>query len=308
MKMFLKVLCLAALLPSMSQAVLPEKYVGVWATDDSVFQDEMFLGGLAFYVGKNGDAFLLGGAKPPSNCSDVSCAKIYATRVQADVGTDPNSILLNSKDMSGKMVSGTGFTYDESTKTLRGVPATLEGRTLSRRSSTVSDTDIRELFEILKVREQDQPSGFMSYVVLSSAMAPTLTRGQFVLADTSIYKKHPPSRGDIVAYEAVKYNREIFIQRIVALPGDTVEIRDGKLLLDGVLVDESYVPLDSALTPYSRELTPVVVPKGAVFILGDNRDNSKDSRFDGPVALLDIVARVFMVKPSQFEGDFAPVK
>ncbi len=308
MKIFLKLLCFALLLPSISHAALPEKYVGVWATDDSVFKDDMFLGGLAFYVSRDGDAVLLGGPMPPPNCENVACAKISAMRTHVAVGKNQASILLESKDMSGKLVSGIGFTYDENSKSLRGQSFMLKGKTLFRRAVTLSDADIREFSDTLKVREKDIPAGFMTYVVPSRAMVPTLAVGQIVLTDTSIYKKHTPSRGDIVAYESVENQRDIFIQRIVALPGDTVEIRNGKLFIDGLLVEESYAPPDSAQMPYSRDLKPVVVPKDKVFILGDNRDISKDSRFDGPVALKDIVGKVFMVKPSHFEGDFAPIK
>lgn len=118
----------------------------------------------------------------------------------------------------------------------------------------------------------------------SESMAPTLQPGDSVLVTKLAYDG--PSRGDVVAFDD---GRGVTIKRTVGVAGDTVAVRDGVLFVDGEPVREPYV--DYGLTDATFS-SPVVVPKGHVFVMGDNRTNSLDSRSFGPIPRDRILGKV----------------
>jgi signal peptidase I len=124
--------------------------------------------------------------------------------------------------------------------------------------------------------------------VHSSSMAPTLRSGDQILVEKRGSRAHHPDRRDIIAFRAPG-SSELLIKRVVAVAGDTVAIADGVLVVNRKRVHESFV--DYRLTD-ATYFGPVRVPTGAVFVLGDNRPDSIDSRVFGPVALNRIVGRV----------------
>ena len=99
-------------------------------------------------------------------------------------------------------------------------------------------------------------------------------------------------RGDVVALSAPDLGAKIIPSRVVGLPGDSVEIREGELLINGKPVAEPYIDPARAEQDYSTALARITVPSDHVWLLGDFRDMSKDSRHLGPVSSNALVGRV----------------
>ncbi len=126
---------------------------------------------------------------------------------------------------------------------------------------------------------------FKSYRIPSFTMAPTLLVGDRLIADREIYKKEKPKRGDVIIFEYPKDPSKDFIKRVIGLEGEKVEIIDNKIYINEKLIDDPWGHYESTgQASYLKELEnfgPVVVPKDSLFVLGDNRNNSQDSRFWG---------------------------
>ena len=122
----------------------------------------------------------------------------------------------------------------------------------------------------------------------SNSMAPTLTAGERVLVDKVSLHFREPRRGEIVAFYAPD-NRDLTIKRVAAVAGDRIAIANGVLSVDGRRIHEDYVDHNLVKGEY---FGPETVPIGTVFVLGDNRDDSIDSRSYGPVLTDDVVGRV----------------
>ena len=135
--------------------------------------------------------------------------------------------------------------------------------------------------------------GHVPYRVASASMTPTFPVGSFVIVRaTGAARVAALSRGDVVVFRVPEAGGQHWMMRVVGMPGETVALRDGDLHIDGARVDEPYV-LDAAkVTPYSRELSPLTVPAGHLFLLGDNRDNSQDGRMLAPTRHEDVIGRV----------------
>jgi len=109
-----------------------------------------------------------------------------------------------------------------------------------------------------------------SFVVEGASMEPTLHSGDRVLIEKISYKLSPPNRGDIIVL-----NRpgRPFIKRVIAIEGDTLFISDGEVYLNDQVLDEPYISEETEGT-----WGPYIIPEGMVFVMGDNRNNSDDSR------------------------------
>ena len=110
----------------------------------------------------------------------------------------------------------------------------------------------------------------------SGSMENTIMTNDKLIALRTSYWFNDPKRGDIIIFKYPDDESQLFIKRLIGLPGDTVEIRNGKVFINGVEDEEanSHVPE----TP-TGNYGPYVVPEGSYFMLGDNREHSKDSRF-----------------------------
>jgi signal peptidase I len=121
------------------------------------------------------------------------------------------------------------------------------------------------------------------------SMEPNLYRGDRVMTEKVSYLLHPPRRGDVVIVERPG-NEVSLIKRVVALPGETVEVRGGHTFINGQQIEEPWV------THFGGpNYPPTVIPPDHVFILGDNRGSSRDSRAIGPVPMDTIKGHVWLV-------------
>ena len=130
-----------------------------------------------------------------------------------------------------------------------------------------------------------------AFYIPSESMIPTLRVGDRVLVNKFIYRFTEPKRGDVVVFESVEGGNEDLIKRVVGVPGDEISVRRGKLFVNGELRRQPYV---NKRFPDRSFFAPTTVPKGHVFVMGDNRANSRDSRFFGPVPKVKIEGEAFL--------------
>ena len=136
-----------------------------------------------------------------------------------------------------------------------------------------------------------RPFVMEAFWIPSGSMIPTLEIGDRVLVNKFIYRFTDPKRGDIIVFESVDNSNEDLIKRVAGLPGDKIAIRGGKLFVNGEPQKEPYTnkkPPDRSF--YAR----TTVPKNHVFVMGDNRGNSADSRVFGPLPEKNIEGEAFL--------------
>lgn len=152
-----------------------------------------------------------------------------------------------------------------------------------------------------------------AFYIPSESMVPTLEVGDRVLVNKFIYRFTEPERRDVIVFktsegvdnsvdgnpiarlvgwfQGKRDERQDLIKRVVGLPGDTIAVRNGKLFVNGKRQKESY--LNKAL-PDQSFFQKTTVPKGKVFVMGDNRTNSRDSRFIGTIPKENIEGEAFL--------------
>jgi signal peptidase I len=138
-----------------------------------------------------------------------------------------------------------------------------------------------------------RPFVLEAFYIPSESMVPTLLVGDRVFVNKFVYRFWEPERGDIIVFRSVEGEGEDLIKRVVGAPGDRVAIINGVLHVNGEPQEEPYVrdgrPLDEGV--YSRTR----LSEGEVFAMGDNRANSRDSRFFGPVPVDNIEGEAFVI-------------
>jgi len=129
------------------------------------------------------------------------------------------------------------------------------------------------------------------------SMEPTLHSGEFIIVNKLAYKLGAPQRGDVVVFHYPRDPEQEYIKRIIGLPGDEVLIQDGKVRVNGEVLEEPYTFEDPAYQ------SKYLVSPGHLFVLGDNRNNSSDSHNWGPVPLENVIGKaVFVYWPPQDWG------
>ena len=130
------------------------------------------------------------------------------------------------------------------------------------------------------------------FMVNGSSMRPTLQNKERLLVNKFIYHFQEPQKGDIIVFEYPSDRSRNFVKRVIATSGDTIEITDSMVFVNGKLIKEDYI-----LAPSYIDFKKQTVPEGTVFVMGDNRNNSRDSRFSDVrfVPFSNIAGKVSMV-------------
>jgi len=141
---------------------------------------------------------------------------------------------------------------------------------------------------------------FGAYYIPSPSMEPTLEVGDRIIVNKLSYRLHDVNRGDLVVFSSTEDNVDELIKRVIGLPGETVMAVDGQILIDGGLLVEPYLSSREATNDFENVpwcadggIQKCTVPLDHVFVMGDNRKNSRDSRFFGPVPVSSIIGRAF---------------
>lgn len=133
------------------------------------------------------------------------------------------------------------------------------------------------------------------FFIPSGSMEPTLRPGDYILANRFIYHLHHPQRGDIIVFRFPRDEHWDFVKRVIGVPGDVVEERDGQIWVNGRSLPETYVRHSLGGLAPGMNLAPVRIPPRHLFVLGDNRDASLDSRYWGTVDEHEVIGKAFVI-------------
>ena len=130
-----------------------------------------------------------------------------------------------------------------------------------------------------------------SYTVVMSSMEPNFQEGECIMVNKVCYHSSGPQRGDVVVFNPPFQSQYPYIKRVIGLPGETVEIRTGKVFINGIPLEE-----DEYIKERPNYTMPVMqVPENQYFVLGDNRNNSNDSSHDWTVPPDNIIGRAWFI-------------
>lgn len=143
----------------------------------------------------------------------------------------------------------------------------------------------------------------LNFRVDGESMIPNLDDGQMLLVNRNAYQHldiggnvyypfDPPERGDIIVFDPPTKSDKPYIKRIIGLPGDEVTFADGNVFVNGVKLEEDYIQDKTRCS--RRDYCDVIVPEDEVFVLGDHRSNSSDSRVFGPVPISNIIGKAWL--------------
>ena len=129
-----------------------------------------------------------------------------------------------------------------------------------------------------------------SYTVVMSSMEPNFYQGDCIMVNKMSYRSSGPQRGQVIVFNPPFDSPHPYIKRVIGLPGETIEIRDQSVFIDGIPLDEEYV-----MAPPNYTMLVTVVPENEYFVLGDNRNNSNDSHTGWMVPRDNIIGRAWFV-------------
>lgn len=131
--------------------------------------------------------------------------------------------------------------------------------------------------------------------VRGASMEPTFLSGDYIFTSKVTYKMRSPERGDVIVFNSPRNPDIEYIKRIIGLPGDKIDITNSDVRVNAKLLDENYI---AARTPlwengFIKDGEVFVVPKDMLFVMGDNRPRSSDSREFGPIPISSVIGQVF---------------
>jgi signal peptidase I len=130
--------------------------------------------------------------------------------------------------------------------------------------------------------------------VKGASMEPTFQSGDYIITSKITYKFKKMERGDVVVFNSPKNPNIEYIKRIIGLPGDKVMVKDGEVYVNDQILPETYISTKTNLWEggFLKEGEPIIVPDNYLFVMGDNRPRSSDSREFGPIPISSIVGKV----------------
>ncbi len=145
----------------------------------------------------------------------------------------------------------------------------------------------------------------LNFRVDGESMLPNLDDGQMLLVNRNAYQYvdlggdryypfDPPERGDVVVFQPPTGSDKPYIKRVIGLPGEQVTFASGDVFIDGELLDEEYIDEKTRCNASRSDTCDVLVPDGFVYVLGDHRTNSSDSRAFGAVPVANIVGKAWL--------------
>ncbi|WCN39348.1 signal peptidase I [Aneurinibacillus uraniidurans] len=135
-----------------------------------------------------------------------------------------------------------------------------------------------------------------TFTSTSNGMAPFLQDGEKFVVDKNYYQDHPVTRGDVILFKVEDTKK--YVKRVISLPGETIEYKNDILYINNNPIDEPYLAEYKLEAKQDKTLQitgdfgPYTIPQGEVFVLGDNRRNSLDSRFLGSIKMEHIIGKV----------------
>lgn len=137
--------------------------------------------------------------------------------------------------------------------------------------------------------------GYEPFVIPAASMAPTIVAGDTIMVDTWAYEKVAPKNGDVVVLSLNDGSGIKYLKRVAAGPNDSIKIENAVLIVNGEQVTEDYLHQPRDSKPYGRDIAEIQLGDNELFVLGDYRDNSKDSRMFGPITIDQIHGRAIYI-------------
>ncbi|MBI4536469.1 MAG: signal peptidase I [candidate division NC10 bacterium] len=137
-----------------------------------------------------------------------------------------------------------------------------------------------------------------AFKIPSGSMLPTLQIGDHILVNKFLYHFRPIQRGDIIVFKFPQDESRDFIKRVIGLPGETLEVRGTQILINGQPVKEPYAVFSDGALGSSGErdrMGPITIPPNRLFMMGDNRDHSMDSRYWGLLDEAKVKGKAFLI-------------
>ncbi|OGC99787.1 signal peptidase I [Candidatus Amesbacteria bacterium RIFCSPHIGHO2_01_FULL_47_34] len=137
---------------------------------------------------------------------------------------------------------------------------------------------------------------FQPHKVDGRSMYPNFEDREYILTDKVTYRRIDPQRGDVIVFHAPPPYDSDFIKRIIGMPGEVVMIKAGAVHINGVELEEEYLPVNFVTNEktFLRDSVPYRIPEGYYIVLGDNRNYSSDSREWGPISKKAIVGKAWI--------------